>query len=116
MLQHFWYAWVAPHGGYGMADATVEGFFRIRVDGVVDKVLAVFGVPRRLWGDFELSHSTNEGFCAINDVFVYGETVHGELFLGVAILVDNLHLLDDGGLAALSGALGWLAGPEGKGG
>jgi hypothetical protein len=109
VLEDLWYAGVAPHGGYGLSDAHVERLLGVGVDGVVDQVVAELVVARRLGLDLELAHGANEGFGAVDDVLVDGEAVHGELFLGVAVLVDDLHLLDNGRLAALAGACGALA-------
>jgi hypothetical protein len=46
----------------------------------------------------------NKGLSTIQEVLEDGQPVQGQLVDGVTILVDNLHLLDDCGLAALSGA------------
>lgn len=113
MLEHLGYARISPHGCNGLADPHVEGLFRVGVDCVFEQVVAVFAVAGALGADVELSHGADEGFGAVDDVFVDGETVHGELVLGVAILVDNLHLLDNGRLAALAGALRMLAFTDG---
>lgn len=113
MLEDFWYARVAPDRGYGLPYPDVEGLFGIWVDGVVDEVVAVFVVAGRLGLYLELPHGADERLCAIDDVLIDGEAVHGELLLRVAILVDDLHLLDDGRLAALSGACRMLASVRG---
>lgn len=104
MLQDFADAWVAPHGCDGLAYPYIERLLRVGVDCVVEQVVAELGVARLLGANVELSHGANEGFCAVDDVFVYGQAVHGELFLRVAVLMYDLHLFDDGRLSALSGA------------
>jgi hypothetical protein len=109
VLQDLWYTGVAPHGGDGLAYSHVEGLLWIWIYRVVDEVVAVFIVAGRLGLYLELSHGADEGLCAVDDVLVDGEAVHGELLLRVAILMDDLHLLDNGRLAALAGACGALA-------
>lgn len=52
--------------------------------------------------DLKLSHCANQGFRAVDQVLVYGVAVERELIICVAILVYNLHLLDDSALAAFS--------------
>ena len=54
--------------------------------------------------DLKLSHGTNEGFCAVDQVLEYRMAVERELVVCVAILVYNLHLLDNSAFAALSRA------------
>jgi hypothetical protein len=109
VFQDLWYAGVAPHGRYGLSYPHVERLLGVRVDGVLDQVVAVLVVARRLWLYLELSHCADEGLCAVDDVLVDGEAVHGELLLRVAVLMDDLHLLDNGRLAALTGACRGLA-------
>jgi hypothetical protein len=104
VLEHLADAAVAPQRGDGLANTGVEGFFRVRVDGVLDEVVAVLVVARDLGLDLELAHGANEGLRAVDDVLVDGQAVHGQLLLCVAILVDDLHLLDDGRFAAFAGA------------
>ncbi len=55
--------------------------------------LVILGIDRL---DFELAHSPNESFGAVEHIFVYGEAVEGEFIPCVAILMDNFHLLDYG--------------------
>jgi hypothetical protein len=109
VLEHLGYAGVAPHGGDGLAHAHVERLLGVGVDGVVDEIVAELVVAGRLGLDLELAHCADEGLCAVDDVLVDSEAVHGELLLGVAVLVDDLHLLDDGRLATLTGACRALA-------
>lgn len=104
MLEYFGYAGIAPHGRNCLSDSDIEGLLWVRVDRVVEEVFAVFVVARAFGRNLELAHGTDEGFCAIDDILVYGQAVHGQLFLGVTVLMDNLHLLDDGGLAAFARA------------
>ena len=106
MLEHLAYAAVAPQGSDGLTDSHVQRFLWVRVDSVVDEVVAVLVVAGDFWLDLELPHGANEGFCAIDDVLVYGQTVHGELLLCVAVLVDDFHLLDNGRLAAFARSCG----------
>ena len=61
-------------------------------------------VRRVLDFDVELSHGANEGLCAVDQVLEYRVAVERELVVCVAILVYNLHLLDDSALAAFSRA------------
>lgn len=66
--------------------------------------VAMLLVRRILDLDVELSHGTNQRLCAVDHVFEYSMAVERELVVCVAILVYNLHLLDDGAFAALSRA------------
>jgi hypothetical protein len=106
VLQDLGYARIAPHGRYGLAYSHVEWLFWIGVDGVVGQIVAQFGVAWILTRNVELSHGANKGFGAVDDVLVDGQAVHGKLLLRVAVLVYNLHLLDNSRLAALSGTCG----------
>jgi len=54
--------------------------------------------------DVELSHGADQGLCAVDHVLEYSMAVERELVVCVAILVYDLHLLDDGAFAAFSGA------------
>jgi hypothetical protein len=116
VLQDLWYTGVAPHGGDGLAYSHIERLLWIWIYRVVDEVVAVFIIAGRLGLYLELSHGADEGLCAVDDVLVDGEAVHGEFLLRVTILMDDLHLLDNGRLAALAracGALAWQMGPVG---
>lgn len=108
VLKHLCYAGIPPNGCDGQAHPHVERLFWIGIHGVLQQVLAVLVVLGVLAVDVELAHGAYQGLCAVDDVLVDGEAVHGELLLRVAILVDDLHLLDDGRLAALAGAC-WVA-------
>ncbi len=57
--------------------------------------------------DIELPHGSDKSFDAVQYVFVDGEAVEPEFLRGVAILMDNLHLLHDRGFAAFSGSCGY---------
>lgn len=96
--------WIAPHGCDGLAYPYIEGLLGIRIDCILEQVVAELGIAWLLGGNVELSHGANEGFCAVDDVFVYSQAVHGELILRVAVLMYDLHLLDYGRLSAFSGA------------
>lgn len=106
VLKHLAYAAVAPQRGDGLTDSHVQRLLGVGVDGVLDEVVAVFIVAGDLGLDLELAHGADEGFCAVDDVLVDGQAVHGELLLGVTVLVDDLHLLDNGRLSAFAGACG----------
>jgi len=66
--------------------------------------IAMLLVRRILDFDIELSHGADQGLCAVDHVFEYGMAIERELVVCVAILVYNLHLLDDGAFAAFSRA------------
>lgn len=46
----------------------------------------------------------DERFRAIHEVLINRKTVQGQLFNRVSVLMDNLHLLDDGRLPTLPGS------------
>lgn len=96
MLQDLADTGIAPHGCDGLAYPYIEGLLGIGVDCVLEQVVAELGIARFLGGNVELSHGANERFCAVDDVFVYGQAVHGELILRVTVLMYDLHLLDYG--------------------
>ena len=76
---------------------------RIRVHRVFQKILCVDVV---LWinrGNVELSHSSYDSLDAIQNVFVDGQAVEAKLLWCIAVLVDDLHLLDDRRFTAFSG-------------
>ena len=102
VLEHLADAAVTPQGCDGLADSCVQRFLGVWIHGVFDEVIAVLVVAGYLGLDLELPHGADEGFRAVDDVLVYRQAVHGELLLCVAVLVDDLHLLDNGRLAALA--------------
>jgi hypothetical protein len=73
------------------------------VNGELHDEFAVLNVFGDFWSDVELLHGTDEGFGAINDILVDGMPVEAQFVDAVAVLVDDLHLLDNGRLAALTG-------------
>lgn len=75
---------------------------RIGVDCELHDELAVLNVFGDFWGYVELLHCADESFGAIDDIFVDGMPVQAQFVDAVAVLVDNLHLLDNSRLAALA--------------
>lgn len=55
-----------------------------------------YAVIRVYTVDTDLAHGENDGLCTIQGVSVDGWAVRHELLVRETILVDNLHLLDDG--------------------
>ena len=55
----------------------------------------------------ELPERVDQSTGTVDQVFVYRQAVHGELVEGVAVLVDDLHLLHDGRLSAFAGSYIW---------
>ncbi len=56
--------------------------------------------------DIELTHGSDESFDAVKYIFVDGKAVEAEFLRGVAVLMDNFHLLHDCRFAAFSGTCG----------
>lgn len=75
---------------------------RVGVNSELHDEFAVLNVFGDLWSDVELLHGTDECFGAVNDIFVDGMPVETQFVDAVAVLVDDLHLLDNGRLAALT--------------
>lgn len=77
---------------------------RIRVEVVggeeVDRVADFL----RSWVDVEVLQGLDETRGALEQVLVDSRPVVAQLVLSIAVLVDDLHLFDDGRLAALTGA------------
>lgn len=65
---------------------------RIRIDLVVQKVVAVISVMWVPWLDIELSHRSYQGFGTIQDILVYRQPIQRQLIFCVPVLMDNLHL------------------------
>lgn len=74
----------------------------VRVDCELHDEFAVLNVFRDFWGYVELLHCADESFGAIDDIFVDGMPVQPQFVDAVAVLVDDLHLLDNSRLAALA--------------
>lgn len=68
----------------------------IRVHLVFQQIIAIAVVLRIYRLDLKLSHGTYQRFGTIQNVLVYCQTVQCQLVLGVAVLVYDLHLLDNG--------------------
>jgi hypothetical protein len=75
---------------------------RIRINGELHNELAVLNVFGDFWGNVELLHSSDECFGAIDDILVDGMPVKAQFVDAVTVLVDDLHLLDNSRLAALT--------------
>ena len=102
MIEHLRDAWIFPEAGDCLACPWVKVGVGIWIDGVFNQEVAMLFVRRVLDLDLELSHGAYEGLCAVHKVLEYRVAVERELIVCVAILVYNLHLLDDGALAAFS--------------
>lgn len=103
MIEDFRYARVVPHCRDRLAHLRLQHLLRIRVDRVLHDIFAVLLVLSILHFDLELPHRAYQRFRAVDDVLVDGMPVQHELVLRVAILVNDLHLLDDGALPTLPG-------------
>jgi hypothetical protein len=75
---------------------------RIGVNGELHDEFAVLNVFGDFWSNVELLHGAYEGFGAVNDILVDGMPVKAQFVDTVAVLVDDLHLLDNSRLAALT--------------
>jgi hypothetical protein len=75
---------------------------RIGVNGELHDEFAVLNVFGDFWSNVELLHGAYEGFGAVNDILVDGMPVKAQFVDAVAVLVDDLHLLDNSRLAALT--------------
>ena len=54
--------------------------------------------------DVELLHGSYQGFYTIKHVLVDCESVQAKFLVGVAVLMDDLHLLDNCRFAAFPGS------------
>lgn len=61
-----------------------------------------YHVHRAFWVDIKLPKRGNQSLRTVDQVFVYRQPIHGQLVDRVPVLMDYLHLLDDGGLSTLS--------------
>ncbi len=75
---------------------------RAAVDLVVQDPICVLPVARKHRVDADLAHREDDRLRALEEVAVDRLAVGGELGRGVPVLVDDLHLLDDGGLPGLA--------------
>jgi len=87
---------VVPYGLDGHANLGVDRGLGTRVEYVVEEEIGIGPVLLNLWFDFELAHGVDDGFGAFNQVLVDSWPVGVELGLGVALEVDDLHLLHNG--------------------
>lgn len=76
---------------------------RIGIDLIVEQVLAAITILIIHRFNVELPHGSYQGFGTIQNVFVDGQSIQGQLIFRITVLMDDFHLLDNGGLAALSG-------------
>lgn len=97
-------AGVVPEVCDGIADLGVERGVGVGVDGVVGEELDELADSSTRGLEGELMVGADEAFGAVEEVLIDGQTIQGELFDGVAVLVDDLHLLDNSGLSALARA------------
>jgi hypothetical protein len=104
VIKHLGDAWVLPKTGDCLACPWVKIGVGIRVYSVLHQEVAMLFVRRVLDLDIELSHGAYEGLCAVDQVLEYRVAVERELVVCVSIIVYNIHLLDDGALAAFSRA------------
>lgn len=104
MLKDLGHARVIPYGGDGICNFGGKRGIRIGIHGVVNNVVAVVDISRGFGDNVELAHGCDEGFGTVDDVFVDGMSIQGELVCAVAILMDDFHLLDDCGLATFARA------------
>lgn len=104
MIKHLGDAWILPQAGNCLACPWIKVGVGIWVYSVLHQEVAMLFVCRVLDLDLELSHGAYEGLCAVDKVLEYRVAVERELVVCVAILVYNLHLLDDSALAAFSRA------------
>lgn len=95
--------WVFPYTDDTLAHMRVQRRMRIRVHDVFQKEFRIIIVLRIDRADIKLGHGSNESLDAIEYIFVDGEAVEPEFLWGVAVLMDNFHLLHDCRLAAFSG-------------
>jgi hypothetical protein len=58
--------------------------------------------------DVELLHGADYRLCTVDDVLIDRKPIHGELVSGISILMNDLHLFDNGGLSAFAGAYGQM--------
>ena len=75
---------------------------RVRIDLIAQQVLAIVTILRIDRINVELPHRSYQGFGTIQDVFVDCQPIQRQLIFRITVLVDDFHLLDNGGLAALS--------------
>jgi hypothetical protein len=102
MVEDFGYTRIFPNCCYGSRASCVEMSIRVWVNGELHDELAVLNVFGDLWSNVELLHSSDECFGAINDILVDGMPVKAQFVDAITVLVDNLHLLDNSRLAALT--------------
>ncbi len=76
----------------------------VGIDAILEDSIDVFAVLWHLGFHLELAQSQYDGLRRVDEVFDDGESIEQEFVLVVAILVNDLHLLDDGGFARFSGA------------
>ena len=103
MVKDLRYAWIVPYRRYCIPYLRVQRLVRIWIHRVFHNevaILIVFGV---LDSNLKLSHRANQCLRAVNHVLVDRVPVERELVHSVAILVNDLHLLDDSTLSALAG-------------
>ena len=106
-------AGVSPDASDGFADGGIERGMGVGVDLIIEEIVAVGPVAGDLRLQVELAHGADEILGAVDQVLVDGESIEGQLVDGVAILMDDLHLFDDGRFAALAGA--WIGGAHDHG-
>jgi hypothetical protein len=95
---------IVPDRYHRLADLRVQLGLRPGLERVVEQEVTIIFVDVVHGLDLELAHGTDDSLGALDQVLEDGRSVVVELVFAVAFQVDDLHLLDDGRLAALAGA------------
>jgi hypothetical protein len=96
VFHDLWHTRVVPDGVDRLADLHLQRLLGVRIDGKFHQIVAVIAIDLFFRFNLELAHGHYESLCTVYDILEDGVSVHGELFRRVSILVDNLHLFDDG--------------------
>ena len=95
VFQNICNARVLPHRCHGRADPGLQRRVWIGIHLVVQQVVHVLVILRVPGINAELAHGTDQGFGAVDHVLVNSQAIQGQLVSGVAILVNDFHLLDN---------------------
>ena len=87
---------ILPYTDHTLAHMLVQWRMRVRVYLIFQQVFGIFIVFGVVRLDLELPHSPYKGFGAVEHIFVDGKAVEGEFVSGVAVLMNDFHLLYNG--------------------
>lgn len=93
---------VSPDSLHGISHSGVDLCLSTSLDAVLKQEVAIRLVLLDGQLDIKLAHGVDNGLGALDQVLEDGRAVVVEFIVGIAFEMDDLHLLDNGGLATFT--------------